>query len=74
MLLLLFNTFGQMRQIPHGGFDLVSCTLQLGIANQRRGARQTSAGPVGDGDNHRQIPQQFFSHRRRLRFDLLLCF
>jgi len=74
MLMLLFHAFGQMRQIPHGAFDLAPCALKLGVAHQWCGARQTPAGAVGDRQHHRQIPQQFLSNRRRLRLELLLRF
>ena len=72
--MLLFDAFGQMRQIPHGAFDLAMGRLQLARAHQRCGARQTPAGTVGDGDDHRQIPQQFLGWSWRLRRDLLMGF
>jgi len=56
MLLLLFNAFGQMRQVFHGAFDLASCTFKLGLPHERRRARPTPAGAVGDCKHHRQIP------------------
>ena len=61
--MLLFNAFGQMREIPHGAFDLALRILKLGVAHQRSGARQAPAGTVGDLKHHRQIPQQFIGWR-----------
>lgn len=72
--MLLFNTFGQMREIPHGALDLALCILKLDVAHQRRGARQTPAGTVGDREHHGQIPQQFIGWRLGLRRDLLVRF
>ena len=72
--MLLFDAFGQMLEIPHGAFDLALRILKLGVAHQRRGARQAPASTVGDREHHRQIPQQFLGNRRWLRFDLLLRF
>jgi len=72
--MLLFDTFGQMIEIPHGAFDLALYRFKLARAHQRRRARQTPAGAVGNGKHHRQIPQQFIGWRRRLRRDLLMGF
>lgn len=72
--MLLFNAFGQMRQIPHGALDLALRILKLGVAHQRRGARQAPAGAVGDREHHRQIPQQFIGWRFGLRRNLLVRF
>lgn len=72
MLLLLLDTFGQVRQIPHAAVDLALCRFKLNVAHQRRRARQSAAGPVGDLKHHRQIPQQFLRWRRRLWRDLLM--
>ena len=63
-----------MLEVPHGAFDLALCTLQLRATHQRCGARETTAGAVGDRQDHRQIPQQFFGWRWRLRGDLLMGF
>jgi hypothetical protein len=63
MLLLLLDAFGQMHQIPNGAFDLAPCVLQLSVAHQRCGTRQTPAGAVRNGKHHRQIPQQFLGWR-----------
>ena len=72
--MLLFNAFGQMRQIPHGAFDLALRILKLRVAHQRRRTRQAPAGAIGDREHHRQIPQQFIGWRWRLRRDLLVRF
>ena len=72
--MLLFDAFGQMRQIPHGAFDLAMGRLQLARAHHRCGTRQTPAGTVRDGEHHRQIPQQFIGWSWRLRRDLLMGF
>jgi len=72
--MLLFDAFGQMLEIPHGAFDLALGRLKLAVPHQQCGARQTPAGAVGDGQNHRQIPQQFIGWRWRLRRDLLMGF
>jgi hypothetical protein len=74
MLMLLFDAFGQVLQIPHGAFDLALRILKLGVAHQGCRARQTPAGAVADGDDHRQIPQQLLGWRLRLRRDLLVRF
>jgi hypothetical protein len=74
MVLLLFNAFGQMREIPHGAFDLALSVLKLGVAHQRRGPRQAPAGTIRDRQHHRQIPQQFIGWRFGLRRDLLVRF
>jgi hypothetical protein len=74
MLMLLFDAFGQMLQIPHDAIDLALGRLKLTGAHQRCGARQTPGGTVGDGDDHRQIPQQFLGWRCRLQRDLLMGF
>jgi hypothetical protein len=74
MLTLLFHAFGQVHQIPHSAFDLALRTLKLGVGHQRRGARQAPAGAVGDREHHREISQQLLGNRRRLRFELALCF
>jgi len=74
MLMLLLNAFGQMRQIPHGAFDLALCILKLGVTHQGRGARQAPAGTVRDREHHRQIPQQFIGWRWRMRRNLLVRF
>jgi hypothetical protein len=36
-----------------GALDLALCRFKLAATQQRRRARQTSAGSVGDGDDHR---------------------
>ena len=72
--MLLFNAFGQMRQISHSAFDLSLRILKLGVAHQGRGARQAPAGTVGDREHHGQIPQQFIGWRWRLWRDLLVRF
>ena len=61
--MLLFDTFGQMRQISHRAFDLAPGAFEVVAAHQGRGARQTPAGTVGDRQHHRQIPQQFIGWR-----------
>jgi len=48
--MLLFDAFGQMRQIPHGAFDLAMGRFKLAVAHQRRGRRQPPTGTVGDCD------------------------
>ena len=65
--MLLFNAFGQMRQIPHSAFDFALRILKLGGTHQRRRTRQAPAGTVRDRENHRQIPQQFIGWRWRMR-------
>ena len=50
MLMLLFDAFGQMRQIQHGAFDLAMGRFKLAVAHQRRGRRQPPTGTVGDCD------------------------
>ena len=72
--MLLLDAFGQMLEIPHGAFDLALRILKLGVAHQRRGARQTPAGTTCDLKHHRQIPQQFLGWRCGLRRDLLMGF
>ena len=72
--MLLFDAFGQILEIPHGAFDLALRILKLGVTHQGCGARQTPAGAVGNGDDHRQIPQQLLGWRWRLRRDLLVRF
>jgi hypothetical protein len=74
MVMLLFNASGQMRQIPHRALDLALRILELGCGHQRRGARQASAGTVGDREHHRQIAQQLIGWRFGLRRDLLVRF
>jgi hypothetical protein len=74
MLLLLFKAFGQMRQVFHGAFDLAPRTFKLIGSHQRRGARPTAAGAVGDRQHHRQIPHQFLGRRSGLRRHLLMGF
>jgi len=47
MVMLLFNAFGQMREVSHGAFDLALGRFKLGVAHQGCGARQTAAGTAG---------------------------
>jgi hypothetical protein len=72
--MLLFNAFGQMRQIPQRILDLAPHTLQLEVAHQRRRARQAPAGTARNREHRRQILQQFIDWRWRLRRDLLSRF
>ena len=72
--MLLGDTFGQRGQVADSAFDLALGIFKVGVAHLWRGARQTPAGTIGNRQHHRQIPQEFFGHRRRLRFDLLLGF
>ena len=72
--MLLFDTFGQMRQIPHSAFDFALRILKLGGTHQRRRTRQAPAGAIGDREHHRQIPQQFIGWRWRMRRNLLVRF
>jgi len=51
--MLLFDALGQMRQISHGALDLAFGRFKLGVAHQRRGTRQTPAGPLCNGEHHR---------------------
>jgi len=74
LLLLLVNPLGQKLQILDGACDLALGGIELVLVHQRRRSRQTPAGTVGDGNDHRQIPQQFIGWRWGLRLDLLLCF
>ena len=73
-MLLLLNPLGQKLQILDGTCDLALGGIELVLLHQRRCPPETPAGAVGDGDDHRQIAQQFIGQRRWLRFDLLLCF
>jgi len=74
LLLLLVNPLGQKLQILDGACDLALGGIELVLVHQRRRSRQTPAGTVGDGNDHRQIPQQFIGQLRWLRLDLLLRF
>jgi hypothetical protein len=74
LLLLLVNPLGKKLQILDGACDLALGRLELVLIHQRRRSRQAPARPVGDRDDHRQIPYQFIRQLRRLRLDLLLCF
>ena len=64
----------QKLQILYRAGDLALCGIELVLIHQRRCSPEAPAGPVGDGDDHRQIAQQFIRQRRGLRLDLLLCF
>ena len=72
--MLLFNASGQVREIPHGAFDLALRILQLGVTHQWRRARQSPAGAIRDREHHREIPQQFIGWRFGLRRGLLVRF
>jgi len=56
-LLLLVNPLGQKLQILNGACDLALSRIELVLIHQRCRSRQAPAGPVGDSDDHRQIPQ-----------------
>jgi len=73
-LLLLVNPLGQKLQILDGACDLALGGIELVLVHQRRRSRQAPAGTVGEGDDHREVPQQFIGQLRWLRLDLLLCF
>jgi len=73
-LLLLLNPLGQKLQILDGARDLALGGIELVFIHQRSRAPETPAGPVGDGDDHRQIAQQFIGRRCGLRLELLVRF
>src|SRR5947199_10523981 len=74
LLLLLVDPLGQILLILDGACDLALGGIELVLVHLRRRSRQTPAGTVGDGNDHRQIPQQFIGWRWGLRLDLLMCF
>ncbi len=73
-LSLLLNPRGQKLQILDGAGDLALCSVKLVLFHQRSRSPKTTAGPVGDGEDHRQIAQQFIGGWWCLRLDLLVCF
>ncbi len=73
-MLLLLNPLAENAQILHGAFDLALGRLELVLIHQRRRSRQTPAGAIGDGEDHRQIAQQLIGQRRWLGFGLLMGF
>jgi hypothetical protein len=64
----------QKLQILDGACDLAPCGIELVLIHQGRRSPQTPPGPVGDGDDHRQIAQKLIRQRRGLRLDLLMRF
>jgi len=53
LLLLLVNPLRQKLQILDRARDLALGGIELVLVHQRRGSRQTPAGTVGDGNDHR---------------------
>jgi len=64
-----------MIEIVCGALEPPAGMLQLGSIQERKGARQPSAGPAGDGQHHFQVAQQLRNRgiRNRRGDNLALC-